>query len=62
MSAERPIKDPKPTRIIDCPDCGRTTTFNLKCASCGGDYWLPAGYFDRKFLRRVVTEIEGRST
>ena len=57
-------KKPEHHVVIDCPDCGRTIAIHGRCRKCAGRSWLPAGYVDRAWIKRVraAESSEGEGT
>lgn len=50
------LKGPEFVLAIDCVDCGRTLAYKNHCGKCGGDSWLPVGYFDRRVMKKLFVQ------
>lgn len=48
--------------VADCPDCGRVVIHKNKCGKCNGDSWLPAGYVNRQWVKKVYNDNKEEST
>lgn len=57
MNVDDELKGPNHLLVADCPDCGRVVVHRNRCGKCYGSSWLPAGYFSRMKLRKLVENV-----